>query len=137
MRRKLFILTLFMAAVTAAAPLPAQRGGSSLADRLNRLLDEPPFDRALWGVAIADPRGRIVYERNGGRLFVPASSTKVIVSAAALWMLPADYRFRTSVYAAGSVRDGVVEGDLVLYGRGDPTLSRRFARTPARSSTCT
>lgn len=95
---------------------------------MNRLLDEPPFDRGLWGVAIADPRGRIVYERNGGRLFVPASSTKVVVAAAALWMLPDDYRFRTSVFASGQIRDGVVEGDLVLYGRGDPTLSRRFAR---------
>lgn len=100
-----------------------------MAERLNQLVDEPPFDRGLWGIAIADPRGRIVYERNGGRLFVPASSTKVIVAAAALWMLPEDFRFRTSVYAAGSLRQGVVEGDVVLYGRGDPTLSRRFTRS--------
>lgn len=113
----------------AAGPgLQAQRSTGALAERMNRLLDEPPFDRGLWGVAIADPRGRIVYERNSGRLFVPASSTKVIVAAAALWMLPEDYRFRTTVYGTGPIRNGVLEGDLVLYGRGDPTLSRRFAR---------
>lgn len=128
MRFKHLFLAVVTTAVAAESPLQAQRTTGTLAERMNRLLDEPPFDRGLWGVAIADPRGRIVYERNSGRLFVPASSTKVIVSAAALWMLPEDYRFRTTVYAAGPVRDGVLEGDLVLYGRGDPTLSRRFAR---------
>ena len=99
---------------------------ASLARRLNRLLDEPPFDRALWGVAIADARGRIVFERNGDRLFIPASNTKLLVAATAAALLPPDFRFRTSVYAAGPVEDGVVRGDLVLYGRGDPTLSGRY-----------
>jgi len=126
MRYKLLALTLL---VTAGRPASAQRiRDATLAERLNAVLDEPPFDRALWGVAIADPRGRIVYERNGGRLFVPASNTKVVVVAASLWMLPRDFRFRTSVYAAGSLQNGVIAGDLVVYGRGDPSLSRRFTR---------
>jgi D-alanyl-D-alanine carboxypeptidase/D-alanyl-D-alanine-endopeptidase (penicillin-binding protein 4) len=104
----------------------------ALAARLNRLLDEAPFERALWGVAVLDPEGRLVYERNGERLFIPASNTKLIVAAAAAALLPADYRYRTSVYAAGPVVGGVVRGDLVLYGRGDPTLSGRYA--PSRFS---
>lgn len=110
----------------AAAPEAAARRGPSLAKRLNRLLDEPPFDRALWGIAIANPGGRVVFERNGDRLFIPASSTKLIVSAVAAALLPPDHRFRTSVYAAGPLDSGVVRGDLVLYGRGDPTLSGRY-----------
>ncbi len=97
-----------------------------LSRRINCLLDAPPFDRALWGVAIANPRGRIVYERNGGRLFVPASNAKLVVSAVAAALLPPDYRYRTSVYAAGSIEDSTLRGDLVLYGRGDPTLSARY-----------
>ncbi len=101
-----------------------------LARRLNCLLDTPPFDRALWGIAIANPRGRIVFERNGDRLFVPASNVKLVVSAVAAALLPPDYRYRTSVYAAGGVEDGAVRGDLVLYGRGDPTLSARYYQTP-------
>ncbi len=98
----------------------------ALARRIDCLLDAEPFNRALWGVTIADPRRRIVYERNGDRLFVPASNVKLVVSAVASALLPPDYRFRTSVYAAGPVEGGVVQGDLVLYGRGDPALSARY-----------
>jgi D-alanyl-D-alanine carboxypeptidase/D-alanyl-D-alanine-endopeptidase (penicillin-binding protein 4) len=110
-------------AASASARAPTRR--ASLTRRLNALLDEPPFDRAIWGVAIADPSGRIVYTRNADRLFIPASVTKILVASAAVALLPPDYRFRTSVYAAGLVDGGVVNGDLVLYGRGDPTLSGR------------
>src|SRR3989454_7265171 len=56
------------------------------------------------------------------RLFVPASNTKLVVTAAALALLPADYRVRTSLYANGGVAAGVLQGDLVFYGRGDPTF---------------
>ena len=63
-----------------------------LAQRLEELLDDAPFDRALWGVAVADPSGRLVFERNGDRLFVPASNTKLVVSTVAVLLLPADYR---------------------------------------------
>jgi len=97
-----------------------------LAQRLARLLDAPPFDRALWGVAIADPSGRLVFERNGDRLFVPASNTKLVVSAVATALLPPDFRYLTSVYATGTIQDSVLSGDVVLYGRGDPSLSDRF-----------
>ncbi len=53
-----------------------------------------------------------------------------MVAAAALHHLGAEHRFRTSLYAAGPVRGGVLEGDLVLYGRGDPNLSSRFFDSP-------
>ena len=134
-------IRLLLAALTAslATPLAAQtaRAGAAatrstlhlaapLSERLRRVIDEPPFDRALWGIAIADPSGRVVFERNGDRLFVPASNTKLLVTAAAVLLLPEDYRFRTSVYAAGEITDSTLHGDLVLYGRGDPTLSDRY-----------
>ena len=56
---------------------------------------------------------------------MPASNTKLVVSAAATVLLPADYRARTSVYANGTITNGVLQGDLILYGRGDPTWSQR------------
>jgi D-alanyl-D-alanine carboxypeptidase/D-alanyl-D-alanine-endopeptidase (penicillin-binding protein 4) len=108
---------------------PPAAASSPLARRLDALLDEAPFDRALWGVAIVDPEGRLAFERNGDRMFVPASNAKLVVAAAAVSLLPADFRFRTTVYAAGGIADGVLHGDLVLYGRGDPTLSDRFYPT--------
>jgi D-alanyl-D-alanine carboxypeptidase/D-alanyl-D-alanine-endopeptidase (penicillin-binding protein 4) len=110
------------AASAQTAPRPLH---GSLAHRLDWLLDQPPFDRVTWGVFVQDDRGRVLYQRNGDRLFVPASNTKLVVAAAATSFLPADYRVRTSVYIKGTLRDGVVDGDLVLYGRGDPTFSER------------
>ncbi len=117
---------------SAGDPRPARvctnwvRRHGSLAARIACQLDSPPFDRALWGVVIADPRGRIVFDRNGERLFVPASTAKLVVTAVAAALLPPDFRFRTSVYATAPVVRGTVAGDLVLYGRGDPMLSARY-----------
>ncbi len=125
-------LALAAGASAQAAPERAVRRASArspLAIRLDAMLDSTPFDRALWGIAIADPTGRIVFERNGQRLFQPASNAKLVVSAVAAALLPPDFRFRTSVYAAVPIADGVLHGDLVLYGRGDPTLSDRYYPT--------
>jgi len=109
----------------AATRAPIDCRAGFLAQRITCLLNARPFNRAPWGVAIADRHNRIVFERNGRRLFVPASGVKLVVTAVASALLPPDYRYRTSVYAAGPVVGGVVRGDLVLYGRGDPTLSGR------------
>ncbi|MGH7606748.1 MAG: D-alanyl-D-alanine carboxypeptidase/D-alanyl-D-alanine endopeptidase, partial [Gemmatimonadales bacterium] len=97
----------------------------SLAQRLNTLLDQPPFNRVTWNIYARDDRGRVLFSRNGDRFSVPASNTKLVVAAAATILLPADYRARTSLYANGTLTDGVLQGDLIVYGRGDPTWSER------------
>ncbi|HUF34884.1 MAG TPA: D-alanyl-D-alanine carboxypeptidase/D-alanyl-D-alanine-endopeptidase [Gemmatimonadales bacterium] len=103
--------------------------GQGLGQRVDRRLDAPPFGRTLWGVTLLDPNGRQAYGRNEGRLFTPASNTKLVVAAVAAALLPPDFRVRTSVYPSAPVVNGVLEGDLVLYGRGDPTLGRRCYAT--------
>jgi serine-type D-Ala-D-Ala carboxypeptidase/endopeptidase (penicillin-binding protein 4) len=122
--RKLILASL---TISAAVSLHAQNrgGGGSLEQRVNRLIDQPPFDRATWNVFAQDDRGRVLFNRNGERLSVPASNTKLVVAAAATVLLPADYRARTSVYVNGTVSNGLLRGDLILYGRGDPTWAER------------
>jgi D-alanyl-D-alanine carboxypeptidase len=51
---------------------------------------------------------------------------KLFTTAAALYYLGSDYRYNTFLMATGPIRDGVLEGDLVVYGTGDPTFSGRF-----------
>ncbi|HLG05568.1 MAG TPA: D-alanyl-D-alanine carboxypeptidase/D-alanyl-D-alanine-endopeptidase, partial [Gemmatimonadales bacterium] len=125
---------LMAALLSSAAPALAAQ---SLARRLDRLMDAPPFDRHHWGLVVLDTTGKILYQRNGARLFVPASNTKLVVSALAASRLPADFTVMTSVYPAGPVIEGRVHGDLVLYGRGDPTMSRRcFDADTTRTGVC-
>ncbi len=94
----------------------------SLARRLTRLLDRAPFHRASWGLLVVNQQGRTVFERDGDRLFVPASTAKLAVTAAATALFPPDYRITTSVYGTGPLVDGALQGDLVIYGRGDPSF---------------
>jgi D-alanyl-D-alanine carboxypeptidase/D-alanyl-D-alanine-endopeptidase (penicillin-binding protein 4) len=113
----------------ALALLAGTAQAQSLQKRLDKRLDAAPFNRTLWGVLVLDQSGKTLYGRNEGRLFTPASNTKLVVTAVAAAMLPPDFRVRTGVYASAPVVNGVLEGDLVLYGRGDPTLGRRCYAT--------
>ncbi len=87
-----------------------------------------PLARAHWGVAVYDPSAnRWIAAHAADRYFVPASNLKLVVTAVALERLGPDFTWRTSVYGTAPVGgDGVLRGDLVLYGRGDPNLSGRF-----------
>src|SRR5437763_646669 len=125
---------LILASLTISSSLAAQSSVArprtaalrgSLEHRLAQLIDAPPFDRATWGIYVVDDRGRVVYQRNADHFAVPASNTKLVVTAAAAVLLPADYRVTTSLYVNGRVEAGVLYGDLILYGRGDPTWSER------------
>ena len=106
-----------------ATPLSAQ--SASLQKRVDARLDTAPFNRQLWGVALVDEKGKLLYGRNADRMFVPASNTKIVVSAVAAALFDPDFTVRTSLYGSGPVINGVLQGDLVLYGRGDPTFSQR------------
>lgn len=129
--KRLLLLGWF--AFAPVAGLPAQ----SLAKRLDRLLDAPPFNRHQWGITVLDTTGKVLYQRNGERLFIPASNTKLVASAVATARLGPEFSVATSVYADGAVDSGVVHGDLVLYGRGDPTMSRRcFDADTTRPGAC-
>jgi D-alanyl-D-alanine carboxypeptidase/D-alanyl-D-alanine-endopeptidase (penicillin-binding protein 4) len=129
MRKPILVSLTISCALGAPRALDAQAAArpsrGSLARRLDALLDRRPFDRVTWGISVVDERGRTLYERNADRLFVPASNTKLLVTSAATVLLPTDYRVRTSVYVNGALQDSVLDGDLILYGRGDPTFSER------------
>jgi D-alanyl-D-alanine carboxypeptidase/D-alanyl-D-alanine-endopeptidase (penicillin-binding protein 4) len=91
------------------------------------LLSEPDFNVSRLGVAVISLRdGKLIYQRNGGKSFTPASNMKVFTTAVALDLLGGDYRWRTSVYATSDADSaGTINGDLVLYGRGAPDLVAR------------
>lgn len=73
--------------------------------------------------AVADAKTGLMLEgHQADQGLPPASVTKAITAMYALDMLGADHRFATRLLATGSVSNGVLKGDLVLAGGGDPTL---------------
>jgi D-alanyl-D-alanine carboxypeptidase/D-alanyl-D-alanine-endopeptidase (penicillin-binding protein 4) len=67
--------------------------------------------------------GEIIFELNSVKNLAPASIQKLITSAAALELLGPDYRFSTTLGYTGIIdNSGVLNGDIVIQGGGDPTL---------------
>lgn len=98
-------------------------GFSDLAKRIESVIEESD-GTARWGISVVSMAdGSKVYERDGDKLFTPASNMKIYTTGVALDLLGVDYRWRTSVYAnAQPGANGRVSGDLILYGRGAPDL---------------
>ena len=82
----------------------------------------------MWGVKVVSlDSGKTLFEENAEKLFSPASNCKLYTVALALDKLGGDYRIRTSLYSmAKPDQRGTLKGDLIVYGRGDPTINARL-----------
>lgn len=132
-------ISLLGACVPPAATSPGRLPASALAPRqslklsIDSLLSDPQLRSAFFGILIVNPRsGDTLYSRNAGKLFMPASNQKILTGAVALAQLGPEYRYRTVVARRGSMTDGVINGDLVVIGGGDPSISDR-ARGSAKA----
>lgn len=108
------------------AKAPAASAGAGFAARVERVTGLAPVSKGEWGILIVDGgTGETLYEKNADSYFVPASNMKLLTTALALDTLGAEYRFRTTLETYGKVENGILKGDLILVGRGDPNLSNR------------
>lgn len=108
----------------AAAQTLAER---ALGQSIDRILEEARLPHSFWGIQVVDlATGHVSYERNADRSFVPASNIKLYTTAAALETLGPDFRYQTTAWADGPVSDGVLEGNLIIRGSGDPAIGGRF-----------
>jgi D-alanyl-D-alanine carboxypeptidase/D-alanyl-D-alanine-endopeptidase (penicillin-binding protein 4) len=131
-----------IAILAACAPASGGRGGlvparsplETLRHTIDSLAGKPEFRNSQIGALIVNPRtGDTLYSRNANKLFVPASNMKILTGAVALALLGPEYRFRTTFVTRGAIRGGVLDGDLIVIGRGDPTVSDRAQQGDART----
>ena len=89
------------------------------------MADAPEFANAHWGILIVDPeRGDTLYSRNAGKLFMPASNMKILTSAVGARAARAGLSIPNDVRRARrGERTARSTGDLVVIGRGDPSVS--------------
>jgi D-alanyl-D-alanine carboxypeptidase/D-alanyl-D-alanine-endopeptidase (penicillin-binding protein 4) len=113
--------------LTQASSAASRTPSVSLKRKIETLLAEPDLAHGFWGIEIASQAsGKVLFSFNADKLFTPASNTKLFTTTAALALIGPDYRFRTTIETNGSLdKYGRLTGDLVLVGRGDPTLSGR------------
>lgn len=105
-------------------PLPPEET-YPLSAAIDPILDDEGYNGVMKGVMVRSlDSGETLYERNARSLMTPASNTKLFTSSTALAKLGPDYRFRTELYVDGKLtKGGVLHGDLVIKGYGDPTLA--------------
>ena len=107
---------------------PALTAASGLSTELSAISGSPHLKGSAFGLTVYSVnQRRFLCAVNGDRPLAPASNQKLLVTAAALIELGPDFTFTTGLYAAGPVKDGVLTGDLILRGGGDPNLSGRFS----------
>ncbi len=100
---------------------------SSLKAALEQAALRPPARKGGVSIAVADlETGETIFEKDASTRETIASVTKMISTAAALHYLGPSYKFRTTFWRRGEIRDGNLLGSLLVVGGGDPNISGRF-----------
>src|SRR6202011_1188204 len=140
--RSIALLLIIFTALPAEAPAsPRRKGrGRRTAAYVPRMPEprslEEAFDQAMrrsasnpegLSISIQDlDSGQVLFERNPQAPQTIASITKLFTTAEALHFLGPDYKFKTTFWRRGDVRDGTLLGSLLVVGGGDPNISGRF-----------
>lgn len=115
----------------SASPSPTPAPIQTLGDlqmKFRQSLAKPELRRGSVGIKVVSlASGKVVFEENAEKYFMPASNMKNFTVATAIEKLTPDFRFVTSIYAPSAIdAAGTINGDLRIFGRGDISMSYRF-----------
>ena len=107
-------------AASSSAPLAAS---ARLQHDIDALVAAPSLEHSYWGVVAKSLKtGDTLYALNAHKLLMPASTMKIVTMAAAAERLGWNYTYETRLLGAGPIQGGVLNGDLVVVGSGDPSI---------------
>ena len=113
---------------TIALPLAAQTAEPSIQTKhvraeLDRIKALPGMKNGQFGFALYDVEsGKLLEKERADESLLPASTMKTVTSAAALNILGPDYKFKTVLEHSGTIEGGVLKGNVIIKGGGDPSL---------------
>jgi len=109
--------------INLAQPLVVSNQPKDVArcEKINKTIEESEFANARWGViTISLKDGRVVCEKEARKLFNPASIQKILISIVALDKLGAEFRWQTKILSGKEIENGILDGDITVYGQGAP-----------------
>jgi D-alanyl-D-alanine carboxypeptidase/D-alanyl-D-alanine-endopeptidase (penicillin-binding protein 4) len=110
-------------ASSAAPTAPSSPALRQLGREIDAVLAAPELRRSTWGIEVRSlDRNDVLFDHQAHRLLLPASNTKIITVATAAERLGWDFSFATELATLGPVDGGVLYGDLVVVGSGDPSI---------------
>ncbi|MGA9565149.1 MAG: D-alanyl-D-alanine carboxypeptidase/D-alanyl-D-alanine-endopeptidase [Candidatus Korobacteraceae bacterium] len=120
------LAVLLLVSFFAATAFPQSPG--PLTARIQTVMSRPVFAHSNFGIEFFDVQtGEVLYALNADKMFVPASTTKLLTEGTMLAKLGGDFRFHTFVYRTGAIdKHGTLKGDVILVASGDPNLSNRI-----------
>ncbi|PHI19742.1 D-alanyl-D-alanine carboxypeptidase/D-alanyl-D-alanine-endopeptidase [Lewinellaceae bacterium SD302] len=103
--------------------LPYLLTAQSIQPGIDAIVSDPLLAGASIGIDVMDlETGARIASHDPGRSLIPASTQKLITTGVALKLLGDDHRFPTRLKAQGRIENGVLYGDIIIVGGGDPTL---------------
>jgi serine-type D-Ala-D-Ala carboxypeptidase/endopeptidase (penicillin-binding protein 4) len=108
-----------------ASPVrPAPSGQLRLQQDIDAILSQPALERGYWGVLVKSLKSDdTLYALNARKLLMPASNMKIVTLAASADRLGWEYSYTTRFFSLGQIDGGVLHGDVLVVGGGDPSLS--------------
>ena len=98
----------------------AQGGAQSYINK--HMKTDPNFRNAVIAICAVDEKGNVIAQWNPEMPLLTASTMKTISTGAGLHALGKDFKYKTQVAYTGEIKNGVLHGDVVIIGGGDPTL---------------
>lgn len=126
MKKVFLILSLFLFVQTDAQPV-----NSAFSSAFSKFEHSPSFSHAVIGLyVINSSTGKAIFIHNIEAGLAPASCQKVIAASTAFELLGHDFNYKTTLSYTGKIENGILDGDIIIKGTGDPTLgSWRYKST--------
>lgn len=115
------------------SPIKADaRPSAVVRDDVADLLEGLPKGADAAFVVVDLEHGKMIAEHDADHALIPASTTKLATALVALEVLGPNHRYQTELHATGTITNGLLDGDLILRGGGDPLLDIADLITLAR-----